>query len=224
MKKQMNPEMEISLHEMVKNSPKVEKMFDAVISLISEGADINTIKVSDITDRAGIGKGTAYEYFKTKEEIIVKAILYDMESILVKVDQELEKCSGFREKLECVLEWIEKNFNGSHSFAPFLNIYQGSYQISASLKTEMMRHLNGYECVMQHGRTLMEEGIREGVLQKELPMSMMTSLFTASLAAFLFFLNWPEKEEEATNAKMKAFICDNFIRAMGMPASADISV
>ena len=212
MKEQMNPEMEISLHEMVKKSPKVAKMFDAVVSLVGEGADINTIKVFDITDRAGIGKGTAYEYFKTKEEIIVKAILYDMESILVKVDQELEKCSGFREKLECVLEWIEKNFNGSHSFAPFLNICQGSYQISASLKTEMMRQLKGYECVMQHGQILIEEGIRDGVLRKDLPMSMLTSAFTASLAAFLFFLNWPEKEEGATNAKMKAFICDNFIR------------
>ena len=47
---------------------KVILMYEAVISLIEEGKDINSIKVVDITSRAGIGKGTAYEYFKSNEE------------------------------------------------------------------------------------------------------------------------------------------------------------
>ena len=52
-------------------------MYKAVIEMIQADYDINSIKVSDITSRAGIGKGTAYEYFSSKEEIIVKALLYD---------------------------------------------------------------------------------------------------------------------------------------------------
>ena len=39
---------------------KVEMMFQAVIDMLNEGIDINTMKVQDITNRAGIGKGTAY--------------------------------------------------------------------------------------------------------------------------------------------------------------------
>ena len=57
---------------------KIEKMYQAVIFLLDKGKDINSIKVADITERAGIGKGTAYEYFESKEEIIANAMKYNM--------------------------------------------------------------------------------------------------------------------------------------------------
>ena len=48
--------------KLICNPPKkVLAMYGAVIDLINEGCDINTLKVADITTRAGIGKGTAYE-------------------------------------------------------------------------------------------------------------------------------------------------------------------
>ena len=55
---------------MEETRPKVLALYEAVLKLLDEGADINTLKVSDMTERAGIGKGTAYDYFKSKEEII----------------------------------------------------------------------------------------------------------------------------------------------------------
>lgn len=55
---------------------KVLAMYRAVVDLINEGSDIKALKVSDITGRAGIGKGTAYEYFSSKEEIISSSVLY----------------------------------------------------------------------------------------------------------------------------------------------------
>lgn len=206
-----------SLHELTEKSPKVKKMFEAVISLIAEGADINTIKVSDITNRAGIGKGTAYEYFKTKEEIVAKAILFDVEATLQQVETELEKCSGFREKLSYVLDWLEENFSGRHSLAPFLNIYQDSCRISASLKSEMMNQVEGYECVMRRSQKMVEEGIEEGLLRDDLPLSMMTAVFVSCFPSLLFFMNWPEKEPGASNAQMKQFLCDNIIRSLSKP-------
>ena len=56
---------------------KVMKMFDAVLELVSEKAELTSLKVQDITTRAGIGKGTAYEYFDSREDIILFALLYD---------------------------------------------------------------------------------------------------------------------------------------------------
>lgn len=38
--------------------PKVRALYEAVLELLNENADISTMKVSDITSRAGIGKGT----------------------------------------------------------------------------------------------------------------------------------------------------------------------
>ena len=42
--------------------PKEKAIYQAVIELFEEGADINNLTVAEITARAGIGKGTAYEY------------------------------------------------------------------------------------------------------------------------------------------------------------------
>ena len=50
--------------------PKVRQMYIAVIQMLEEGADPANIRVSTITEKAGIGKGTAYEYFDSKEEIV----------------------------------------------------------------------------------------------------------------------------------------------------------
>ena len=48
-------------------SPKVKALYEAVEELIFENIEVKGIKVSDITERAGIGKGTAYEYFRSEE-------------------------------------------------------------------------------------------------------------------------------------------------------------
>ena len=59
--------------------PKEKAVYKAVIELFEEGADINNLTVAEITGRAGIGKGTAYEYFSGKEEMIAKAFFYNGE-------------------------------------------------------------------------------------------------------------------------------------------------
>ena len=46
--------------------PKVKAMYEAVLELFASGREFGTLKVSEITAKAGIGKGTAYEYFSTK--------------------------------------------------------------------------------------------------------------------------------------------------------------
>ena len=46
---------------------KVRLLYEAVLAMVTNGWDINRMKVSDITAQAGIGKGTAYEYFSSKE-------------------------------------------------------------------------------------------------------------------------------------------------------------
>ena len=46
--------------------PKVKALYDAVLELLNENADVNTLTVSDITKRAGIGKGTIISAVKKK--------------------------------------------------------------------------------------------------------------------------------------------------------------
>ena len=82
-------------------------MYKAVIEMVQENYDINSIKVSDITSRAGIGKGTAYEYFGSKEEIIVKALFYDTYVHILNVEKIMKSDKKFKEKYYQKKNWIE---------------------------------------------------------------------------------------------------------------------
>jgi len=57
-------------------SEKEKSIFKGIIELLNQGYKIHELKVSDIAVAAGIGKGTVYEYFSTKEEIIRQAVSY----------------------------------------------------------------------------------------------------------------------------------------------------
>ena len=79
-------------------------MYKAVIEMVQENYDINSIKVSDITSRAGIGKGTAYEYFGSKEEIIVKALFYDTYVHILNVEKLMKSDKKFKEKYYLLMD------------------------------------------------------------------------------------------------------------------------
>ena len=82
-------------------------IFQAITDLINEGSDLTKMKVGDITARAGIGKGTAYEYFSSKEEMIEKALKYSMVSNIMNVMELIEKEESFRDKFFCLLNYME---------------------------------------------------------------------------------------------------------------------
>lgn len=88
---------------MLSKSPKILSIYQAVIELLDEGTDISSLKVSDITNRAGIGKGTAYDYFHSKEEIIVKAMIYDISQGLFEMRELICKQKNFHAKFLCFL-------------------------------------------------------------------------------------------------------------------------
>ncbi len=88
-------------------SPKVLKMFEAVSQLLEEGADPRELKVSDITNRAGIGKGTAYEYFKSKEELIGEAQLFYFTERFTMMQTLVKSTNSFEEAIEVMCKGID---------------------------------------------------------------------------------------------------------------------
>ena len=99
--------MSEKLKNIFEPSEKVQKMYEAISSLVQEKKDISTLKVQDITSRAGIGKGTAYEYFSSKEEIIVHASLWLCFQQNREMAKELEQFNGFQSKFMFLLEWMQ---------------------------------------------------------------------------------------------------------------------
>ena len=117
--------------------PKVLQMYRAVMELIEEGEDITDLKVSTITDKAGIGKGTAYEYFETKDEIVVSAIVYYMQFFFGKLHEELMRREIFRERLAYLLDEVEKVRGRKVCFFRFLHLLSNTSEFSVLIRNKL---------------------------------------------------------------------------------------
>ena len=80
------------------NSPQDKKtaVLEAVISLVMEGKSLEALTVSETAARAGIGKGTVYEYFPSKEAMTAAAVCYYMRRELTALQGLIPLDRGFR--------------------------------------------------------------------------------------------------------------------------------
>ena len=70
---------------------------EAALSLVYENNDLSAIKVADIARRANIGKGTVYEYFHSKEQVIGEALIYRIQQGLQRFARLLDEGLSFKE-------------------------------------------------------------------------------------------------------------------------------
>ena len=77
-----------------------EKIFQGVLSLAQQGVPMYEVKVQAIATAAGLGKGTLYEYFSSKEEILAATMLWCMDQELNALEEQLAACASFEEQLE----------------------------------------------------------------------------------------------------------------------------
>ena len=91
-----------------KKTDKVIAIYHAAEDFIAEGAELSTMRIGDIAAKAGIGKGTTYEYFSSKEEMIVKAMLYLVGSMVRRILDQMEKKQSFQEAFLLLLDEMEE--------------------------------------------------------------------------------------------------------------------
>jgi AcrR family transcriptional regulator len=101
-------------------------MYEAVSELVREHRELSTIKVSEITAKAGIGKGTAYEYFSSKEELISHALMYEYSSKIQKLAVSAFMPEHFRERCYRVMDWIRDNKEYNLMFSQLFRASRGS--------------------------------------------------------------------------------------------------
>ena len=173
------------LEDIHKVPPKVSQMYAAVIQMLEEGADVAGIHVSDITEKAGIGKGTAYEYFDTKEEIVACAIVYHAQWIFEWLENALKERKSFREQLDFLLDEIEKKDGCKNGFLRFIHMMTNNSEFSRMVREKMISeelasHLPGN----MFGRIL-SRGVASGELRDDLPMDYMVYCLFSHLVMYV---------------------------------------
>jgi AcrR family transcriptional regulator len=147
---------------------KEEKRREVALScreLIYE-VGMKNLTVAQVAKAAGIGKGTIYEYFENKDDIIFQIINIHIEEHHRKFLKEVEKLTTIREKIELFFEFVlsddpelVKKFNG---YKEFLSIVLSDDNLSMK-----EFNCNKNEFFRVELEKIFAEGIESGELKEE---------------------------------------------------------
>lgn len=94
-------------------------IFEGFKKIIIDNSNIESIKVSDIAKAAGIGKGTIYEYFKSKDEIIARSIIYNFKIEIKNTIETIKNVPSFKDQCEHLFHY---SINSGKFIFPSLRI------------------------------------------------------------------------------------------------------
>ena len=164
---------------------KVLQMYRAVVRLITEGAEPAKLRVSTITEAAEIGKGTAYEYFDSKEEIVVCAVAHQIQTMMAALEKELLRHRSFREQLEFLLEEISAQEEQNNCFFRLVHLVTDNSEFSRQIRQRLESDAFRQYSPVQMFRKVLGEAVERGELRGDLPLDYMVYTLGARLLGYM---------------------------------------
>ncbi len=136
------------------------EIFHQVVQIVSKKGFHET-SMREIADAAGLGKSTLYDYFRTKDEILI----YFFEDQLRDMTQEAQRIAlqnlSADERLRQITEKYLESLQANKSL--FLKLMQESQRLKLDSQRQVQAKRYAYQDLI---RALIDEGIREGVFRK----------------------------------------------------------
>lgn len=190
-------------------SPKMTAVYRAVIELFTEGADLNNLTVAEITAKAGIGKGTAYEYFSNKEEMIAGALFHEMKSACQDICGRLKQEKDLSAKVNFILMDMEEHFTNTNCFFRALHVMMDHSAISDRLR-EMVRTKGEDEIlIMDMIRMLIEEEVADIKGATEEDKGYLLMMILSKIICFALYQLGGKKELHLESSAVRELICRN---------------
>ena len=185
-----------------KLSPKVEALYKAVMELLLEGREVRQLKVSEITERAGIGKGTAYEYFESREELLVDAMKYVQKTWVVNIWEGLSHYDSFMGKISCLFDMLD-DIMKKISREALMEICKILFL------SPVVRKEKG--CMARGLYDIVETGRRGGELKEELPDEYVVLTLMGKIFGYIFYSAGAKDAESnvCEPAQMKTYLLDS---------------
>ncbi len=165
--------------------PKVLGMYRAVMELIAEGGDVNNISVATITQRAGIGKGTAYDYFDTKEEIMACALIFYMVKAMEGLREQLLQEGSFIRQIQYLLDTVEQKSGNQHCFLRFVHVLTGNTEFSELVRQKIMCGEFRSHLPKSVFGEVIAAGQERGEIRKDLPMDYLIYTIFARILTYI---------------------------------------
>lgn len=193
-------------------SPKVQAVYRAVVELFAEGADLNTLTVSEITARAGIGKGTVYDYFSNKEEMLAGALYHEMNVACQELYERLKDKKNLFEKMEQILLDMENYKQKMECAFKVVHLLMDNSQVSKQLR-EILQKKENYEIPLyQMLQMLIREEFGEDSKVSEEDMLYLVMNTISKLVCYAMYLNNDVVLEKFGTKTMRERLCKNVCR------------
>ena len=193
--------------------PKVVLMNDAVITLLSEGRDLGSLRVSEITQKAGIGKGTAYEYFSSKEEMIATALEYNLTKLIADLVERVKDAMDFHDILERLVDWMTDNYKNNAGFMILFKMSRMSSNVSEEMRQAIQQKGPAKEVIMQMLQQVLSIGEEEGMIKKLHPYYGMTAIIS-QIVGYSIYLSENEIDDRPPEQEAKEFVVESIIKML----------
>ncbi|HID38586.1 MAG TPA: TetR/AcrR family transcriptional regulator [Calditrichaeota bacterium] len=142
---------------------KKQEILQAALEVFSRCGFAKT-KMIDVANTAGIGKGTIYEYFRSKEEIFAEAFLFMMKKSDVLLEEALSKTDDPVEKLSVIIQiWLVQFLEEAGDFMGIMMDFWAEGIRAKNKKILDILNLKGlYEQYRQLINDILQEGVRSG--------------------------------------------------------------
>lgn len=191
-------------------SSKEKAIYQAVLELFEEGVDLSSVTVAEITKKAGIGKGTAYEYFSDKEEMIAKALFYNAGELCLKIYERLKKEKTLYDKMNLMLIKMEEQITETSCIIKMVHIMSDNSEVSRRLQAmekESEKEMPAVEML----RSLLLDELGEEKPSQEI-LSFLTMSMLSRVLCYGMLLRDGKYMSESSREKMRDMICRGICR------------
>jgi len=135
------------------------EIFKSSVALILKQG-FNDTSMQEIAEAAGVGKSTLYDYFPTKDHVVLFVLEEELDNLNAQAESIAAQAMPVQEKLtkilEAQLEFLLKNKNF------FMEITMQAAQLGQAGQQDIMKRRYAYQDLL---RSLLEQGIREGLFR-----------------------------------------------------------
>lgn len=179
---------------MVSIPEKKTAIFEAVIELGQKGREIGSLKISEIAEHAGIGKGTVYEYFPSREELLRDAMHYFRNKFFEHIRKDLLSVERFDERWEKV-EGIVRRLLGCS--IPLLT-GRGCYTAESCCRLDNLEQsaVEGREMIEQLIGLMVDAALQDGLISHRPEADYAVTVGIGCISALLQRLRLEPGEEQ----------------------------
>ena len=156
-------------------SGKKKKIMDTAVEVFGEKGFKNST-ISEIAKKAGVGDATIYEYFQSKEELLLSIPTEFTKDIIAEINDHMIGIKGVFNKLRKFVWWWLNYIENSPGYGSIILL---ELKVSKNfLKTE------GYEKAREFYQIILEiikEGQEEGVIKKDMNIYLARSIIIGAL-------------------------------------------